>query len=748
MPSVAGWSSIDPVVIVFDLGEARVIESVGLHSVLSPWGPWWPAEVAVLLSDDGLDFHLAGSPTTPSPEQLSPPLTPDAVQAGIDRIMADRGLAPTTHWWRTEPMAERGRYVSLIMAPHPSTGTIVLDEIEILSAEADLPAPAAPARTFSEGKGGWRSYLLSRAIDERIALDITGLAEKANALGAPGAFHASLRTLREQSESSPVPQVGDFRAILPLNGLHRGVFRLQADLWRSDGGPEVRVWQSHRWDPLGPLTDPRVEEPRVRIVMAQNAVRSDVLNISNTGHADASARLTLRGLPEDNIDVFEVLTVDTKATVPVTAAMLPAAESEGAYVVDVPAGMTRQIWLRCSSKDLLARTYTGKIRLERAGVRTDIPASIEVVPVRLPDRSSLSVGGWDYAIDNSYGVTAENRDEFVSVLREYGVNVPWASSSVMPHGNYADDGGLAEPPSRETMDRWLEMWPDARQYCVFADSGQLAPDTPSREAKLESWARDWAAYLDAKGIAPERLAILLRDEPTNEGDLRVILETGRAIKRGAPGVRIWNDIHFADPGKAPAVLAEVMREACDIQCINRRHYQLDPEANDAFIAQHAREGLEWWTYTAGANTRVADPYVCWVLQAWFCFDKGMTGSHYWAFGDDGDGSSWNEYLAPRSGHSPLYLTPDSVVTSKYMEALREGLQDYELLLMLRRALGERGGDTQGRLTLDERVQQVLAVDDEARWEWSARKDRAVADRVRESVLEDLRALGAGGEGPR
>jgi hypothetical protein len=192
-----------------------------------------------------------------------------------------------------------------------------------------------------------------------------------------------------------------------------------------------------------------------------------------------------------------------------------------------------------------------------------------------------------------------------------------------------------------------------------------------------------------------------------------------------------------------------MREACDIQCLNRQHYQGEPEPNDAFMARHARPGLEWWTYTAGANTRLADPYVGWLLQEWFCFDKGLTGSHFWAFGDSGGGSSWNEYLNPRTAHTPLYLTPDEATTSKYMEALGEGLQDYELLRMLRDELAGRGDAaepqvTRARQVLEDGVHEVLAVDDTDHWAWSVPKDRSTADQVRERVLRSLQALGVSG----
>ena len=405
-----------------------------------------------------------------------------------------------------------------------------------------------------------------------------------------------------------------------------------------------------------------------------------MLNITNASQEDTRVRLSFAGLPSEVLQVFEIVLVDTKVFPPVAAAMLPAENREGAYLIDVPAGMTRQVWLRCSSKGLKARKYSGMIHLRATSgkkVAKDVPVSIEIIPVRLPGKLTLQIGGCDYSVDHAYQVTPKNRDSFVALLREYGINTTWASNAVMPLGKYDQNGNLTNPPSRDLMDQWLRLWPDANLYCVvlFGTDPLLPRKTPNRMQRLEAWVAHWSAYFKSRGRQPERFEILIRDEPTTAEELQTILEVSRAIKRGGPGLRIWNNPHFADPVKAPLVLEHVMREACDIQCFNRQHYQKHARANDAFISKHRRPGLKWWTYTAGVNTRLTDPYVGWLLQEWFCFDKDLTGSHFWGLGDSGGGFSWNEYLNSRSAGTPLYQGVYSVTTSKYMEALREGAED-------------------------------------------------------------------------
>jgi len=751
LSSSVGWYQKGPVVI-FDLGETREIGGVGMHTVLSQWGPYWPQFTTVLVSDDNQNFYPVGvTEEAVVPERLDPPLTPEKVQASLDRVLDKKGYEPTTHWYRTRPFAARGRYVALIMMLPPGTGAIVVDEVEIYGATYTVASYARPAQVFREGKGGWESFRLFRAIRDRLSRDIAVLRIKINESSiAPRTRENLLERLRQleaRSAEHPVPSVDGFRAVLPISDLEREIFKVQAALWRAQKVPSLRVWHSHRWDPLPPWEQPRGENPALAIVMTENEVRSDVLNLSNATDTDCIVHLDFSSLPAERLEVFEIQTVDTYEMQPVAAAMLPAEKQKGTHLIHVPAGMTRQVWLRCSSRSLASAKYSGEIRL-RSGTakrfKASVPMSIQVVPVRLPERFSLRIGGWDYAINRHYDVTEGNVEEFVAVLKEYGVNnVAWAAvDAVMPAGQFDVASNLVSSPPRRGMEEWLKLWPNVDMYCVFGVG--ISTDDPKRARKAAVWAKDWADYLNGRGVPTKKLAILLSDEPTTEPELQYILEMGRAIKQAVPEIKIWNDIHYGNPNQAPPVLDQVMRETCDVQCFNVQHFLMEPQVHAAFMEKHLRPGLEWWCYT-GNDDRLTDPYVSCLLRSWFCFANGLIGPHWQMFGDGNGGFSWNEYFNNGASRTPLYLARDSVTTAKYMEALREGAQDYELLLLLRNELSRRGGEsnarvTQARQVLDEGVRDVLSAHDLALWKWRTPKDRSTADRVRERILRVLLQL--------
>jgi hypothetical protein len=120
-------------------------------------------------------------------------------------------------------------------------------------------------------------------------------------------------------------------------------------------------------------------------------------------------------------------------------------------------------------------------------------------------------------------------------------------------------------------------------------------------------------------------------------------------------------------------------------------------------------------------------------------------SNFWSFADAAGGSSWNEYSQTVKSCAPLFISPDGVVSGKHLEAMREGVEDYEYLVMLDRAVKNRKGDA-GNLAgikkmLDELPNQVCAAvpaNGELRWKASTESTRA--DKARTEILKALITL--------
>ena len=170
-------------------------------------------------------------------------------------------------------------------------------------------------------------------------------------------------------------------------------------------------------------------------------------------------------------------------------------------------------------------------------------------------------------------------------------------------------------------------------YCGFI-SEKLPMDTPLRARKYEQWASDWSTYMQGKGIEPERFAFLRRRRADKRAGTPAHSPDRAGHQEGRTSLQNLERHPLPQPSRGPAgTQGPYARRACDIQCFNTQHYLQKTRETLAFKEQHSRDGLQWWTYTGGFSHQLTDPYVAWQLRFWLCFDLGLTGAHFWAFGD-------------------------------------------------------------------------------------------------------------------
>jgi hypothetical protein len=271
--------------------------------------------------------------------------------------------------------------------------------------------------------------------------------------------------------------------------------------------------------------------------------------------------------------------------------------------------------------------------------------------------------------------------------------------------------------------------------------GQLPMGTPEFNRAVGDWAKFWAQKMRDRGLNPSQLTVLLVDEPYDQKMDAVIAAWAKAIHASGAGIRVWEDPTYHDMNKAmPEMVAE-----CDVLCPNRSIFHDSGETYRAFFAEQRAKGKVLEFYSCSGPMRQLDPYTYCRLQAWDCWRFGAVSSYFWAFADAAGGSSWNEYPQPRASFTPLFIDKDTVVAGKHLEAMREGVEDYEYLLMLDNAIRDRKGDPDDRSDIKERFKELIAhvcaaipVDGQFPWKVSALPPRA--DMVRVEILKALETL--------
>ncbi|HAK96776.1 MAG TPA: hypothetical protein DCM87_17740 [Planctomycetes bacterium] len=734
-----GWSGACPVRITIDLGAIEPIAGVAYSTAAGVAGVSFPSAIWVLASDDGAAYRLCGDLVAASAATSAPPA---------------QGYA--LHTFRTTGFATRGRFVALLVAGTPYT---FADEIEVYRGPPELRDREPAGRAVGDPDAFFSAMRMTTLLRRRLARDCAAVGAACDATAMPDARRAELARaiegLRNDIAAVAVDPDRELSTAFPIDAVHRRIFAAQGQVWRRMGHEAPVVWQNDRWDMLSPTEPPRGGGASIDAVMMSGEYRSAAFNISDpgpegldTGEAPRMLSLRIEGLPGapdcPYLTVHEVVFTDTVSGTPVAAA-LPIAERAGnEWRISVFPGLTRQVWLTFNPRDVPPGRYDGAIVLGDGLPR--VPVRLTIHPLTFPAQPALHLGGWDYTDrERCYQVGPENREAFIRHLREHFVDTPWAQSAVLPRGEYDAAGAMVTPPSTEEFERWLARWPGARNYFVFAAVGDsfagFALDSAPFRAAVGAWITWWVERLGRWGIAPGRLGLLLVDEPHTSAQDRTIIAYAKAIRAAQPDVVIFEDPIWQDPSKADPALFELS----SILCPNLPMWHDRGAPFREFYARRREAGRRLWFYSCSGPGKLLDPFSYHRMQHWFCWLHGAEGSGFWAFGDGNGAWPWNEYEATVGAYTPLFMTATTVTAGKHMEAIREGIEDYEYLRMLRDRIEElaRAGVAEAALAparelLAEGPARVTAcMTSSAACSWQAPKDRNAADQVRVEILDAL-----------
>ena len=795
--STVGWQEKTPSIFTLDLGEVMPISGVSFSTAAGFADVRWPLTIRILVAGEDEEFHEIGDLVELS-EQQHGPLVPvragDALPVSFNeaeihhhydanRDRYPQKMAPElreqilrdlhealagqygTYRYRTDRLRAHGRYVSLVVWNEPYT---FADEIEVYAGEPEWVNEPLPGPAIADVKEYAGGLAIQKGIRTRFARDIESLRKAAEEEGVPPRTRKDVlaELAAVEGEMGAATAFGDdFQAVLPLNPWHARVLRTQARLWRARGLEPLTFWSPNLWDPVPLVGMPDTSaELAVEVHLMRREYRAAAFNVSNSSDEPMEVAFRLSGLPGGGnpgyVTVHEVAWTDTRRGDPVAAALPEAAADEdGLYTVSVPSGMTRQVWLTFHPVDVEPGAHEGEIVVESVPGGRRFPLRMHLYPLDFPEQQSLHMGGWDYTdrIGHFALLTEQNRLAIIEHLREHRVDSPWALKLALPRGTHDAQGVMTAPPSTDYFDAWIELWPDAAQYLVFAKVGRhfesLPMGTPEFDTAVKAWVTFWAEHMKARGLRPEQFGLLLVDEPDEPWQDERILAWARPIRAADTGVRIWEDTTHRDMERAN----QEMIDACHVLCPNYVSFLTQgPEYRDYYLKKRDQGiGLEFY---AAWTSRIWDPYAC-RLTAWTSWRFGASAFYMWSLTDTGGASSWNEYLTYKDAYSPIFIDEDSVTAGKHLEATREGVQDYEYFAMLDRAVREASarGRTGPEVEEARRLLESLpaSVCDAAghgggetasdqplsgfHW-FNEQVDRTLADEARIQVLKALTAL--------
>jgi hypothetical protein len=730
--SSVGWTGVHPVITI-DLGKVQPISGVSYSTAGGRADVNWPENIFVAVSDDNKKWHYAGDLAALS-ETKPPAEGPAAIR------------------YNTHSLRTRGRFVAFAVVNGPYS---FVDEIEVYRGdEAWLQEPV-------QGKSvpNVQTFLQEAAVAAKVRLrlnnDIAGIRAELGKVALPAARKSELvaRLAALESQVKGIAQApADLKTILPLNDTHRKILAVHGELLAAQGHKPLTLWKTPRyaWLPLlavpGKATTPVVLD----FSMLRNQHRSDAFLLTNSARTPMTVSLKLTNPPRAAqakwLEIYSTIWTDSYGSLPVADALLPITARNGAYQVDIPAGMTRKIWFTVDSSKLPAGDTRSALEVRSGSTVQTIPLRTTIGKIAMP-KPRLSMSVWDYTNGNgSSAITPRNRDAAIKLMRSHHIDTPWATGWVLPRPAGTDfdaEGKLTKELDFKQLDEWIARWPGAKSYFVFAAVNDTFADakinTPEFEQRVGVWAKTLAAHVKKLGLRPQQLGMLLVDEPHKDEQDVIIAAWAKAINASAPELTLFSDPIWERPDllKNQDAFTQV-----DILSPLLPFYKKGGEPVAKYFESLRQQGKALWLYQCDGPSRSFAPQRYYRANAWHAFSMGAVGQGFWAFGDTSNApTSWQSYLATTVGYEQAFIDTDTVHTSVHWESVREGVEDYEELAMLRDAIAASKNPalkTQAQAVLNSAVSTVTGMWSKG-YVWKEETDGGLTDRqlakVRKMLLQ-------------
>jgi hypothetical protein len=426
--------------------------------------------------------------------------------------------------------------------------------------------------------------------------------------------------------------------------------------------------------------------PALSVMAFHGETESAALNIFNFGGAAKTLRVEPGSINKVDADeskpakqvlsLREVIDIPTQ-TQDLSADALPLM-NQGATLM-VPAWGARQLWLNIDTSALKPGAWSGMIRLrglEPESLEMTVELNITVWDASLPEEQPLKLCHWGYVHSSRL------KDQPEAALQDqvsHGTNV--FVGLFPPRARYDEDGELVGDIDYAAHDAYVRRHAPHGiiLFCGY-QGGLQGPggfDSPAYRKAHVAWLRAWVKHLAELGVGYDGFALYPVDEMgLHPGLVERYLKSAKLAREADPNIRMYTD---PAPGVTLAEL-EMTRDYADIWCPSTG-FMFDPELAEKFAVMKST-GTAMWTYACSGHAKHMSPLGYYRGQSWLAWQHGLTGIGFWSYCTSAD-DPW--YAAPSRDEYLLVYQGNGVVSSKRWEAVRDGIEDFSMFAMLRKA---------------------------------------------------------------
>jgi len=388
---------------------------------------------------------------------------------------------------------------------------------------------------------------------------------------------------------------------------------------------------------------------------------------------------------------------------------------------------TETIWVSVfTPEDTRPGIYPGAVEIDFGKQKLRLPFRVEVFAATVPKKQKLWVTNWlwfeEELMAKHYPQLKSDPDRYWKILEnigrtmaEYKQNVVFVPVRTLARAHLADGGvqydfGL--------VDRWIEIFDKAGMarmiegghlsgrlgggydapYVLSTDlveNGQivrkeLPADDPRAEQNLREFLRQLRSHLKEKGWL-SRYVQHVHDEP-HGAEMPIYRRFVHIVSEELPGVPTLDAISLSEDISA--------QEETTIWVPKLGTFD---ERLDAIAAHKARGGQSWYYICLDPRGKYLNRFTDYPtlkvrLLPWVNYRYGLTGYLHWG------GNFWTDrpfenvqpdwgggFFLPAGDNAIVYPDPDhdGVFVSERLEVMREGIEDYELLMESARNAHER-----------------------------------------------------------
>ncbi|MCC6422922.1 MAG: DUF4091 domain-containing protein [Phycisphaerales bacterium] len=507
--------------------------------------------------------------------------------------------------------------------------------------------------------------------------------------------------------------------------------------WGSDlRADELNLWSIDKYRNIVRTQSPDATArpvPIMRIAMAQGEFRDAVFMV---GPSKRDMRLDIRisvdgSAPDGFIEGLEAIYIKNREGGETADAIRPL---NGELLI--PAGESRQIWLRANTRTLSvpAGIYPFKVELHevKGNVSKTLRGSVEVLDFALPPHDVLPNQCWSQ-FEDSYFTSPELNATAVRDMKANGINIVFIHGRESPRPvTIAADGSVEmfdDSMFRQRIEPVLKVWRESpgveRLRFIITLAGMYDFGHPDSGLSVldDRWKKTFAGWLGAlkrsmheMGVADGDWMVTFADETPYKEIFKTEVPVAEYAKSVEPSIRLLTNTSLNnDPVAITAIIEDPMQadrlfKTFDVFEPMLYHVFLrgDGETNGWYARQVRKHGKELWIYQARWNLGVITDgpvtntyfeennlYSYYRVSAWNLLQYGITGTGVWTY--CAQAKNWDDGTCML-----VYGIDGQLLHSRRFEMYREGLDDYRYVWLLRSLAKENGKEA------EQKAEQLIA----------------------------------------